>query len=131
MQQVRQERSLGELFSELGNELSALVTQEMALLRSEMAENVRRAGKNAGFLIAGVALGYAGLLALIAAIIIGLYEAGLPGWVSALLVGVAVVGTAYLLIQRGLNDLKQQDLVPRKTIDSLKEDQQWAKQQLG
>jgi len=122
---------LGELFSELGNELTALMKQEVALLRSEMSENVRRAGKNAGFLVAGIALGYAALLALIAAIIIGLYEAGLPGWVSALIVGLVVAGTAYLLIQRGLNDLKKQDLVPRKTIDSLKEDQEWAKEQLG
>jgi hypothetical protein len=41
---------------------------------------------------------------------------------------IAVIG--YLLVQRGISALKQQDLSPRQTIESLKEDTQWAKEQV-
>jgi xanthine/uracil permease len=77
---------------------------------------------------AGGALAYAGLLALIAALIIGLGEL-IPLWLSALIVGLVVVGVGYMLIQRGLTALKQIDPKPQQTIQSLQEDKEWVKEQ--
>jgi hypothetical protein len=63
-------------------------------------------------------------------VIIGLAAAGLPWWLSALLVGLVVVGVGYMLVQKGLSALKHEDLAPRQTIESIKEDTRWAKEQV-
>jgi Putative Actinobacterial Holin-X, holin superfamily III len=126
--QSRDERSLGELFSELAQETSTLVRQEVNLAKTEMGDKASRAGKHVGVLAAGGALAYAGLLAVLAGIIALLNDV-MPLWVAALLVGIVVAVVGYLLVRRGLDALKREDFTPRETIETLKEDQQWAKDQ--
>jgi hypothetical protein len=63
-------------------------------------------------------------------VIIGLSNF-IPAWASALLVGVAVGITAYLLITKALAALKNADLTPRQTVETLKEDAQWLKNQVS
>lgn len=128
MQRQEDTRSLGELFSELANETTTLVRQEIQLARTEMTQKATQAGKDMGMIGAGGALAYAGLLALIAALIIGLGEL-IPLWLSALIVGLVVVGIGYMLIQRGLTALKQIDPKPQQTIQTLQEDKEWVKEQ--
>jgi hypothetical protein len=126
--QSRDNRSLGELFSELAQETSTLVRQEVNLAKTEMSDKASRAGKHVGMLAVGGALAYAGLLAVLAGII-ALLNNVMPLWASALLVGVVVAVVGYLLVRRGLEALKREDFTPRETIETLKEDQQWAKDQ--
>jgi hypothetical protein len=126
--QGRDERSLGELFSELAQETSTLVRQEVDLAKTEMSDKASRAGKHVGVLAAGGALAYAGLLAILAGIIALLNDV-MPLWVAALLVGVVVAVVGYVLVRRGLDALKREDFTPRETIETLKEDQRWAKDQ--
>ena len=128
MQGPRDDRSLGELFSELAQETSTLVRQEVNLAKTEMSQKASRAGKHAGELAAGGALAYAGLLAILAALIV-LLDNVMPLWLSALLVGLVVAVVGYLLIRRALDALKREDFAPRETIETLKEDQRWAKDQ--
>jgi Putative Actinobacterial Holin-X, holin superfamily III len=128
MQGSRDDRSLGELFSELAQETSTLVRQEVNLAKTEMSQKASRAGRHAGVLAAGGALAYAGLLAILAAVIV-LLDNVMPLWVSALLVGLVVAVVGYLLIRRALDALKREDFAPRETMETLKEDQQWAKEQ--
>lgn len=128
MEQQRDERTIGELFAELARETSTLVRQEVELAKTEMTQKATSAGKDAGMIGAGGALAYAGLLAILAAVIIGLGEL-IPLWISALLVGLVVVGIGYVLIQRGLTAIKQISPAPRQTIESLKEDKDWVKEQ--
>ncbi len=129
MQQNRQERSIGELFADLVRETGDLVRQEIQLAKVEMSQKISDTGKNIGFLVVGGAVASAGLLALGAALIIGLAQLGLPWWLSALLVGLVVAGIGYFLVQKGLSAIKQQGIVPEKTIQTLKEDVEWAKDQ--
>ena len=124
----RDDRSLGELFSELSQETTTLVRQEMNLAKAEMSQKASRVGKDVGFLAAGGAVAYAGLLAIIAGVI-ALLGLIIPLWLSALLVGLVVAGVGYFLVRRGLDALKQEDLAPRETIETLKEDKEWAKDQ--
>jgi len=126
--QGRDERSLGELFSELAQETSTLVRQEVQLAKTEMGQKASRVGKDVGFLAAGGAVAYAGLLAILAGVIVLLGQV-IPMWLSALLVGLVVAGVGYFLVRKGLDALKREDLAPRQTIETLKEDQQWAKDQ--
>ena len=131
MQQTNDERSLGDLFGDLARDMGTLVSQEMTLARTELTDKASRVGKDVAMLAAGGLVAYAGLLAIIAAVIVLLADLGMPLWVSALIVGVVVAVVGYLLVQRGISALKRQDLTPHQTIQSIKEDSQWAKEQIG
>jgi len=126
----KDERSLGELFSELSRETAALVRQEVALAKSELSEKVSRLGRSAGLIGIGGVLGHAGVLTLVAAIVIILANVGLPLWASALVVAVLLLVVSYVLTQQGLTGIKREPLKPAETIDTLKENAQWAKGQL-
>jgi uncharacterized membrane protein len=49
--------------------------------------------------------------------------------VSALIVGAVLAIIGYVMLQRGMKELKRVDLAPRRTVESLKDDVQWAKEQ--
>jgi hypothetical protein len=122
-------RSLGELFSALAADTGTLVRQEVELAKTEMTQKATRVGKDIGFLLAGGAVAYAGFLAILAAIAIGLGQLGLPWWVATLLVGLVVAVIGGFLVMRGISALRQETPLPQQTIDTLKEDAEWAKAQ--
>jgi uncharacterized membrane protein SpoIIM required for sporulation len=128
MEQQRDERSLGELFADLARETSNLVRQEVTLARTEMTEKVTQVGRDGGTIGMGGAIAYAGFLAIVAALILGLGQF-LPLWLSALIVGLVVGGIGYAVLQSGLSALKRANLTPHETIETLKEDAEWAKEQ--
>ena len=130
MQASKDDRSLGELFAELAREMTTLVSQEVQLAKTEMSQKASRMAKDIGFLVVGGAVVYAGFLAIMAAVIILLAAAGVPWWLSALLVGLVAAGVGYFLIQKGRQALAREDLTPRQTVETLKEDTQWAKEQI-
>ena len=125
-----QDRSLGELFSDLSRETSDLVRHEVALAKAELSQKAARIGRDVGFISMGGALAYAGLLTLVAALVMGLAAAGLQWWVAALIVGVVVLIVGYVSTQMGLSALKREQVAPTETIDTLKENAQWAKGQI-
>jgi hypothetical protein len=129
-QVVKEERSLGDLFSELASETGTLVRQEVALAQVEITKKATSVGKNVGFLVVGGAVAYAAVLALMAALIIGL-SYFIPAWAAALIVGVAVGIAAFVMISSALAALKKTDLAPRETVETLKEDAQWLKDQVS
>jgi hypothetical protein len=125
------ERSLGELFGDLARDMGLLVRQEVELATSEMTRKVARAAQDVAMVAVGSLLVYAGLLGILAALVIGLAAAGLSWWQAALVVGVVAAVIGALLLQRGLAALKQTDLAPRAALESLKEDTQWAKDRMS
>lgn len=129
-QMVKEERSLGDLFSDLASDTGTLVRQEVALAQAELTQKATVVGKNVGYLVVGGAVAYAAALALIAAVIIGL-SYFIPAWASALIVSVIVGVVAYLMISSALAALKKTDLAPRETVETLKEDAQWLKNQVS
>jgi len=124
----RPDASLGELFSNLTREMTALVRQEIALATTEVGRNVSQAGRSIGILAMGGLVAYAGLLAIVAAVIILLAHV-IEWWLAALLVGIAVAGIGYLLVRRALTALQHLDFAPHQTVATLKEDLAWAKDQ--
>lgn len=119
----REERSIGELFSELANETSTLIRQEIALAQTEMTQKATKAGKNVGFLAAGGAVGYVGLMAIVAGIILAL-SYFMPAWLAAIIVGVVISIVSYVLISSSLAALKNMNVKPAATVETLKEDAQ-------
>jgi len=130
MQQTNDERSLGDLFGDLARDMGTLVSQEVTLARTELTEKATQVGKDVAILAVGGLVAYAGLLAIIAAVIVLVADRGVPLWASALIVGGLVAGIGVVLVQRGIAALRHQDLTPRQTIESLKEDTRWAKEQV-
>ncbi len=131
MAQVRDDASLGDLFSRLAEETSSLVRQEVRLAKAELRESAQEAGRSIASLLIGGAVAYAGFLAILAAIIVGLGQLGLPWWLSALIVGIVVVAIGYVLISRARSGLQASNLMPDRTIESLKEDREWVKEQIA
>jgi|SRR5215207_2117235 len=134
MQRMNENRSmdnrpLGDLFGDLATEMSNLVRQEVALAKVEIAGKAKHVGRNVGYLVIGGAVAYAALLAIIAALIM-LLASVVPHWGAALIVGAVVGGIGWLLIGKAMTALQQTDLTPRETVETLKEDATWMKEQI-
>jgi hypothetical protein len=119
------ERSIGELFAELSRETGTLVRKELELATTEMTVKARIAGAQVATVAAGGALAHAALLVLLAALVIGLAELGIEPWLSALIVALVTGGVGYMLVQKGLGNLRRINLTPTNTIESLKETATW------
>ena len=131
MQTRKDDRSLGELFADLARDMGVLVRQEVGLATTEMTHKASRLVQDVGMLAVGGLVLYAGMLAILAAVIIGLAAAGLAWWLAALVVGVVAALIGGMLLQRGMQALKHVDLTPTQTVQTLKEDTQWAKEQMS
>jgi hypothetical protein len=129
MQTARDDRSLGELFAELSHDVSALVRKEVELARTEMSHNVSRLGRHAAMVAVGGAVAYAGLLTIVAALVVILSTFGLTWWASTLIVGIVVALVGYLLLQRGISAMQWDSFAPTETIETMKENAAWAKGQ--
>jgi len=137
MPELRQERSLGELFGQLSQDMTLLVRQEIQLARSEISEKLARLTTNLISVAAGGFVAYVGGLALVAALILALHDlANISLAVSALIVGAVLAIAGYLMLKRGMSELKRVDIAPRRTVENIKEDVQaikedvqWAKEQ--
>lgn len=123
------DKSIGELFSDLTRESSNLIRQEMNLAKAEIKEKMTHLAKDAVMIAAGGALAYAGLIVLLIGVGF-LLDQIMPNWLAFLLVGLVVAGVGGFLALRAIKDLKNSELAPRQTVETLKEDAQWAKQQI-
>jgi hypothetical protein len=122
-------RSIGDLLSELSRETSQLVKKEVELATTEMTAKARKAGGHVGITAAGGALAHAGLLVFLAALVLGLSEMGVTPWLSALIISLLTIGVGYLLVNRGLAGLRTTKVAPTRAMESLKEDAQWTTRQ--
>lgn len=123
------ERSLSELFTELSYDTGRLLRKEVELARAEFSEKASRAMGSIVTMVIGGLLAYAGLIAVVIAAAIALGNL-MPYWLSSLAVGIAVIiiGGIFLLI--GRSSLKNIEPKPEKTIETLQEDAEWAKEKV-
>ena len=130
MDQLTEQRSLGELFSELAQETGTLVRKEVELAKVEMTAKAKVAGHDAAILAAGGAIAMLGVMALLAALILGLGTL-IPLWVSALIVGAVVTANGGVLAAQGIRALKGIEGAPRETIQTLQENKRWLTEQVS
>lgn len=122
------DRSLGDLFGDLAREMGVLFRQEVQLAKVEMTQKATETGKNVAFIAVGGFIAYAGFLALLATLVIILATVGMPWWAASLLVTVIVLAIGGVLVSQGLNRLKQSNLAPTQTMQTLKEDGEFLKE---
>lgn len=128
MQRDMDERSIGELVGDLYRGASQMISLEIEMAKTEITQKASRVGKNVGFLVAGGAIAYAGFLALIAAIM-AVLATFMYTWLAILIVALVVLAVGGVLVMSGIKTLQQESVAPRRTMDTLKEDQQWMKDQ--
>jgi uncharacterized membrane protein YqjE len=121
------DRPIGELLKQLADETATLVRRELDLAKAEMREKAGKAGP--GFGMWG-ASGVTALLALgsLTAFLILALDGAMPNWLAALIVGLVYAAVAGVLYLRGKRRVEEAGSpMPEKTIESVKEDVQWAK----
>jgi len=126
------DRPIPVLLRELGDEIATLVRQEIELAKVEIAEKAKPAVVSVG-MFGGTALFALGAFgALTAFFILALAEAGLDGWLAALIVTIVYGAIAGVLALRGREKVSEATPpVPEQTMETIKEDIQWAKTQIG
>ena len=105
----RKDRSIKRLVSNVQEDASLLVRQEIALAKAELKEKAQQVAKQAGFFGAAGVLGYTGLLILVAALILGITALGVAAWLATLGVGIVVMVGTLVLVQRARNVGKSAD----------------------
>ena len=121
------EQPISELLKQLANETTTLVRQELDLAKAEMREKGKKAGPGFGMIGAAGGVALLALGALTACLILAL-DGAMPNWLAALIVAVVYGAVAAVLYIRGKE--KVDDVgspAPRQTIETVKEDLQWAK----
>ena len=124
------EPSLGQLLTELTGDMSTLVRQELEIAKTETMQKVSGATRSVIMMVAGGLLAYAGLIALVIAAAIALGSL-MPYWLSSLIVGLVVVAIGAVLIISGRSRLTNISLVPQNTVETLKQDARWEKEQIS
>src|SRR3954469_13925433 len=125
---INDNRSIGELFSELSAQTSTLIRKEVELARHEMTRSVVEVARSSALFAGGAVIGYAGALVVLVGIAWGLADAGLPRWLAFVLVGVVT-----LLVGAGLalwahQRLTTVSVVPNRTVETIRDDVEWAKE---
>ena len=101
---------------------SNLVRKEVTLAKAELRQNLNRAGTGLGMIVAAAVLGIVTLNVLTVALVAALAETDLgPIW-SAVIVGVVLAILAYVLLRKGMADLKPENLMPTRTVENVQRD---------
>jgi Putative Actinobacterial Holin-X, holin superfamily III len=125
------DRPIGDLVKQLADQTSTLVRKEIELAKAETTLKAKVAGKGAGL------IGAAAVIALLAAgaltaFLIMLLDGALPNWLSALIVGVVFLAIAGILALQGKKRIQAATPpVPEQTVETVKEDVEWAKTRAG
>jgi Putative Actinobacterial Holin-X, holin superfamily III len=123
------ERPAAELMKELASQTSTLVRQELDLAKAEMAQKGKQAGLGVGMFGGAGIIGFVAFLALTACFIAAL-ATGMDVWLAALIVAVVYAAIAGALAFAGRSRVKEATPpVPEQTVETLKEDVEWAKSQ--
>jgi uncharacterized membrane protein len=112
---------VADLLGQLGGDIASLVRKEAELVRAEVSEKVKAAGKAVVDLAAGGLLLIAALLVLLQALVLALSKLMDPIW-AALLVGLVVAGVGYLLVRTGMKAISLKGLAPDRSARQLKKD---------
>ncbi len=123
-------RPIGELVKDLAGQTSTLVRQEIQLAQAEVTQKGKLAGKGAGMLAGAAVFGLLALGALTAALI-ALLDTFMATWVAALIVMVLWLIVAFVLAKAGQKSLQQATPPAPQTVETVKEDIEWAKTQTG
>ena len=121
---------LGSIVTGIVEDLQNIVRGEVQLAKTELKEEATLMGKGAGKIGAGVFFGLVGFIFLMLGVTYVLNQ-WLEMWLSALIVGAVLALIGAILAMSGKSQMQSADLKPDKTIQSVKEDKEWASRQMN
>jgi len=119
---TERERSLGTIIKELTADFSNLFRSEIALLKLELKESATKLSGGAALMAAALFLALIGIAFLFVTITLGLVALGVPAWLSALIVTVALFAVAGVLALMGKKKLESVNFVPSDSIEHIRGD---------
>ena len=130
--------SVPALLRELRDETTTLLRQEVSLAKAELKENASRLTSHAVQVAVGGFVAYAGIIVLLIGIghLLGALlerfgvSEGVAQWLAPTIVGLAVALIGWGMLSRAKNAMAHDDLVPRRTVDSLRTNKEWAQSKL-
>ena len=136
--ETSQPNSIVGLLQTLRDESTTLLRQELALAKTELAANASRMGKNAAALAGGGFVAYAGVIVLLIGLGhllgIGLIHVGLSPdiaeWLAPSIVGLVIALIGWGMVAKAKRSMAAAPLAPRKTVETLKTDKEWAQAKL-
>lgn len=120
---------LGTLLRSLGEDVGTLVRQEIRLAKAEAGRTARRVAADSAWIGAGAVIAAVGALCLVIAMALGLGALLGSYWLGTLITGAVLILTGGLVAWKGLGDLRRGELTPRRTVESLREDAEWARRE--
>ena len=123
------QRSVPEILENIASNLTQLIQAEFRLAKGELKEGAEKVAAPGATLGAGVVLAFYGLGFLLLAAVYAL-SLVMASWLATLIVGGVLVVASGILISAASAKLKRVNLTPDKTLRTLEEDMQWAKQQI-
>jgi len=121
-------RSVPEVLQDIVGNIEEIIRSEFRLAKAEVKEEASQAAPPLKMMIAGAGIGFYALGFLIFTLVMGLATM-VPTWLAALIVGAVLGLIALVLISTASKRLKQANKVPERTIEIMKENVQWAKNQ--
>ncbi len=122
-------QGVGTLVSGIVEDLQNIVRGEVRLAKTEIKEEISAMGKGAASIAAGGLVAFVGFIFLMLAVTY-LLNKWLEMWISAGIVAIALLAIGGIVAMAGKNRISEASLKPEETMESLKEDQQWANQQI-
>jgi len=126
----RDDRPIGDLFGDLSAQTSRLIRSEIQLAIVEVRRTITDLARESAVIGAGGALAYAGLIVLLFGVGVLIADVlNLPSWVGLVLVGLVVGAVGAFLAYRSLNAIRNARMVPERTVATIRDDVDWAKEQ--
>jgi uncharacterized membrane protein YqjE len=129
MSTPQMQRTVPELLQDIVSNIQSIVRSEVRLAKTEIKEEASKAVKPGTALGAGLVVGLYGMGFLLLAVVYAL-SIVVAGWLAALIVGGVLAIASAIMVSSSLKKLKQVNPTPEKTIRTLEENVQWAKDRI-
>jgi hypothetical protein len=127
----KKDASLIELCVDLLHDVIKLIRQEAEFARLEIAQRVSETLACFALMIVGGVVAYTGLLALIAAGVVGVTRLGiLPFWLVLLFWGILILAIGLVLVWLGRRRWRNKGLLPQRTLEIMEGEREWIKDRL-
>jgi uncharacterized membrane protein YqjE len=122
-------RSVPEVLQDIVGNIQEIIRSEFRLAKAEVKQEASKAAPPVKMIVAGAAIGFYALGFLLFTAVMGLATM-MATWLGALIVGAVLGIVALALITTAAKRLKHVNAVPERTIETMKENVQWAKNQI-
>jgi Putative Actinobacterial Holin-X, holin superfamily III len=110
------ERTLGQLVADATHDVSSIMRNEIALAKAEIGADAKKVGVGVGMFAAAGVFAFLALILLLIAAAYGLVAAGLPPWLSFLIVSAVLLVVGATLAFVGKSRLSKVKGKPERAI---------------